>query len=225
MQRPDYLPDNYPAIQVADSMDEVIAAELGPQLPGVNCVLHPRRVSGDFNALAIYLDSQLLQNNRFCQVIAAAKRDMLAQAQILSTENCAMAAHRLLEDMDSVGRPDSPWKPAIRLVRADGYREKEDSRLVYSFHADSRRDLLSCYDRPTEYVRNEDAVRQPQGGERCYSPTREDVRIYRFGAGDVWTHAPHPQDSSDPHPFIHRAPKPRAGDPPRLLLHAVKKQP
>ena len=75
---------------------------------------------------------------------------------------------------------------------------------------------MCCYTGPvTDAARNEDAARFTTSRDKY--GLKQDAKTFRFQPGDIWRQAC-AGDGDDVLPFIHRAPKMEAGDPPRLLL-------
>ena len=205
MKRPDYIPADYHRIKIVGSLTELFNTEFGE----ANCILFPRSLTGDFNALAremakIGVSKFLKRENAMPAALAA------EEAQVKSDiEAVKSAFHRPL-----LG---TRWQ--LRLERKYKLTAQHS---VLNFHIDgtSKPDLgrvLCNYTAPvTEWIRNEDAEPDKVRG---YFKAHEGAPVYQLGVGDIWRQSCRSRKMDG---FIHRTPDAvrdrTKSDPPRLLL-------
>lgn len=222
MEALDYIPKDYNRILVVGSLADFFNTQF---TPAVNCILHPRRLSGDFNALAQAIardawkmDSRESYDFTLPHFEAATKK--LRRAN----DGAGAAAKIVLADMKTMMKRHHRKDISLRFIKEKAYAAA--STDVKNFHADNvdyplGRILCAYNDPVTEFIRNEDAVKLERGE---YS-AREGAPVYGFASGDLWRQTGR-QSQYDPEsykglePFIHRAPRWRAGNAPRLLLVA-----
>ena len=204
-KRPDYIPADYPRIKIVGSLTELFNAEFGD----ANCILFPRSLSGDFNALAremakIGVSKFLKRENAMPSELAA------EEAQVKSDIEAVKRAYQ---------RPLLGTKWQLRLER----KYKLDAQhSVLNFHIDGTIKpklgrVLCNYTAPvTEWIKNEDA--EPDA-VRGYFKEREGATIYELGVGDIWRQSCRSRKMDG---FIHRTPAAvrdrTKSDPPRLIL-------
>lgn len=205
MERPDYLPKDYKRIKVVGSLSELFNEQFGGP-DEVNCILFPRRLTEDFNALARAMKKTMEGAPRDDLLLTGVKN-------LLGLRNFPDAArpalNRIRQDMESI-RASGPHQPCLRYIK------NYNVNTVYQFHADGTAGglqtgrILCAYNDPvTEWVRNED-------WDRGINETTE---IFVLRAGDLWSQSRNWPDKNIP-PFIHRAPQESPGGAPRLLLVA-----
>ncbi|MCB9996528.1 MAG: hypothetical protein H6869_08850 [Rhodospirillales bacterium] len=221
MDRPDYIPADYKRIKIVSSLSELFNAKFGGP-DNVNCILFPRTLQGDFNALARQLAK--------CSSPVRALVTPPAEDDPLRAEKEFVRADilRIYNEMMIRGLP-----LALNLkIESSSAWEREN--LPCAFHSDSSEDagfgrvLCSYTALVTEWLRNEDAIAcEEKPG--CYAK-KEDARVYTFQPGDIWRQQTRsfglpafPETMErDAQLFIHRKPKTvqnwKEGDPPRVLL-------
>ncbi len=217
MSRHDYIPAGYKRIKVVGSLTDMFNTPFGGT-DEVNCILHPRRLSEDFNALVSGLETILSHVDQ-----RDAQKPLLALRKIAQGyESESYAARLILEDLRLM--EETGAGTYFRVVRPDD-RNYDGQRIFHEDHLGQeesvvRRGLLiSCYTEPvTEWLRNEDAFRVNEIFHQPY-PGAE---ILRFAPGDIWRHAGSFEAGiSVAQPLIHRAPDQHEGEPPRLLLVGI----
>lgn len=232
---PFHLPTDYSRIKRVGSFHELVTT---PFADGVNSLYWPRTLPGGFDEVM----AQLGSGNGIVTVGDARLRGLRV------TDAGRAAIELLLEDQQLLREQDR--EPVLNWIH--GYPRDEDPGTVrtdvFSFHADSapvEADTWLCtyHGRPSEGLRNEDALRrvdlpetraallQEFGGEddeafreflseHCYDlhyAAAPHARPFSFGVGNLWRIAVEWPGSAVP-PCIHRAPEDLPGDPPRLLL-------
>lgn len=203
-----------PRVKKVDSLAALANAAFGP---GTNAIVFPRRLTGDFAAVARILWKQNQPDNPSGGVISLTPdrvQDGLAGVLQASFFDFLRdkgpqreAARRILADMAYLEAHGFAMR--LRLIPQEGYRQ----RGVESFHADGILDdrtavferALCCYlGAGTEFIANESATSSAPDPQ-TYIP-RAGAVVERFSAGDFWRHAP--LYMKDVPPFIHRAPDP-----------------
>lgn len=227
MKRPNYIPKDYKRIKVVGSLSELFNERFGGP-DEVNCILQPRRLSEDFNALAQWLG----QTEYITQFVSEFGKAMpsFSEAQLFHLKkemppDAASAADLILQDMDTAS--NRYMRSVLRYVRPG---KSYDS--VFALHHDEVQStnsmlgrFLCCYNGPvTEGVRNEDAF--PMLDNETGRPTGEymlgrHAKTFSFRPGDVWRQLSTPHLKNVAPPYIHRSPWLNPGDSPRLLLIAA----
>jgi len=198
-----------PRIKVVGSLTEVFNTPYDPY----NCVIFPRKLTADFNALAKGLGEQLHVNPKVRAHHDLSYHELAVRAQSLD-EPAKAAADIVLADMREIEQKG--LHATLRVVSPAGYK----FRVAHAFHADKPKNtehgrLLCCYTDPvTQSVRNEDAT--PINVEK-YS-VKPEAQITTFRPGDIWKQAV--RNDRGILPFIHRAGTSPSGGAPRLVLEA-----
>lgn len=226
MQKPDYIPAGYKRIKVVSSLSALFNEKFGGP-DEVNCVLFPRRLSGDFNKLAKTIESEVLFKNIFMDLrrvnFPELKKSFcsLSQPEKIAAE-LVLADFHLLENEyqrlcdQKVGRVTDTQ---LRLLK----QYTEPGKIIWApeaFHTDGDRSslgrILCCYNDPvTEWIRNEDVeVKRSDNGNLL---PKKNAQIFSFHAGDIWRMAADGGGYDVPF-FIHRSPPSKIDNPPRLLL-------
>ena len=226
------IPHDYKRIKVVGSITELFNEKFGGA-EDVNCVLYPRSLKGDFNALArrvsqnepwlINIDGPGVYFDRFFS-----GNDLITEReQIISDyEQIKQVANYSLR-VENLDNPSTDVKAMDRAL---------------AFHADrvasvERGITLCCYNTPvTEWIKAEEAI--PMEGNlttpdiNYYAPEKG-AEIFSFQPGDIFRMASQyspdrirsgakPLDKNKL--FIHRAPasiwNPEQGRSPRMLLAA-----
>ncbi len=211
MELPDYIPNDYERIQVVDDLTALFNASFGP----ANVILCPRKLTGDFNALACSL---LDPKKNFSPDMVELKERLEQFAG--GTDEVAQAAQTVLSDMKLMEQAGAT--PDLRVL---GFKNKSYNDGHYFFHHDEygtdvtktrRGVLMCCYNGPmTEGIRNEDVNFKIH---KMFYIEKEGAKILRFAPGDFWRHASSVVDGQpDVPPYIHRAPV-EGQDGPRLFL-------
>jgi|GEM_PF-1858533 len=223
MKRPAYIPKDYKRIKVVKSENALHTAQFGGRHE-VNCIVQPRTLSADFNALAQALISP---TNPFYlgerSGYGIEKEQLILQSKKMP-ESVQPAIDFILADMDRAlaeGFYVSVW-----LIPPRGH---QDNASVYKYHHDDvgfpeKGRLISCYTGPaTLFLRNEDAVPDMLASQDADVGLYESVTTataHSFAIGDIWRQVSRPDIKGMP-PFIHRAdPQGRAINEPRLMLVA-----
>lgn len=226
MQKPDYIPPGYRRIRIVGGLSELFNTRFGGK-DEVNCVLYPRPLAADFNALAQHL-SETSYIRDFSAVHGAAypyfDSARLRHFRHSMKPDAAAAANIILEDLDTAA--GQLMRAELRLIRPDEYPavlEQWHHDVVSSFNSMAGR-LMCCYNAPvTEGARNEDAIPvtydSPMEPANHYA-LRDDAEIFRFPAGAMWRQLATPYLKDVAPPYIHRAPGMQPDGTPRLLLVA-----
>jgi hypothetical protein len=232
---PSPLPTDSPRVRRVHSFEELVRT---PLVDGVNALCWERELPGDFGEVAALLgpgDGIVPLDEARLTALPASPAGRAAIAILLEDQRLLRerGLDPALNCVHDYARDDGPGP-----VRTD----------VFSFHVDRaplETDTWLCtyHGATSEGLCNEEARRRvdvPEtraellrrfGGkegarfrkdlsERCYDlhyapvPT---ARPFSFGIGNLWRIATDWPGSPVP-PCIHRAPEPRPGDPPRLLL-------
>ena len=197
------LPEGYGHLRVVGSLSDVFG---GADVEGINARLMPRRLSENFNALADYL---LKTHN--CTGIPNFQCEPAVTGEIKKAMKhhdpaIALAAQRLQADYEA-GCAARRIRKQDWHLRVIGYFKVSSGEA--NFHIDGKSRVLTCYaGRVTEWLRNEDAEKQP---DRTWT-AKPGAPAYTFGPGDIWY-----QDNLSRTPFLHRSPMPQPGDGLRLL--------
>ena len=216
MKKLDYLPHDYDAIKIVDSWDALLSAEFGE----ASCILFPRTLSGDFNALARAIS---MQRKGYRQDIP----EHLTAEHSLLTDDIERVRARLI----SIGAKF--YEPNLRVEDSTRWSafSSLDTWHVDGCHNPAFGRLLCNYNAPTtEWLRQQDVTyaslsRRPN--ERFNK--KAFAKTYTFEAGDVWgqrsTAAPVSEDMVDRDKlFVHRRPRRvknrHRSDPPRMLMVA-----
>lgn len=221
-----YLPEGCENIRIVSGFEDLMTAEFDGR---VNCILWPRRLSGDFNALAdvfwngmnvseieeIYKDTirVYLEPVHILESFKAAVANEQYTAQ--QAEEILQALIHLQNDADFLAQYGMDHVTrALKSYPVRGH----DSGDVNAFHADRMGwdfgRVVICYNDPaTEFLRNEDVDYDPQ----TYAVNvKENAQVYRFHSGDVVRMS----SRARVNPLIHRG---TMSTSPRLLTIGHKK--
>lgn len=212
MNKPDDIPADYNSIKIVDSFEALVREPFDE----ANAVVLPRKLSGDFNAVAQWMDNKRLGMNT---VNALYNSGDLARI-------CPDAVAHLradIEKMKGIFGNNAVAYCALSL--------RVSQTMAPKFHADSSLSpdlgrFICCYNTPTtEWIRNDDVI---DVGNGQYA-AREGAPIYSIGVGDIWRMASRVRRKQDAPPpeggyFIHRTPpaafEMKQNDPPRMLMVA-----
>lgn len=220
-EKPGHIPQDYSRILVVSSMEELFDAEFGGP-DQINCILLPRQLSHDFNALASAIDRRAEKSAE--QRIKALAQDASAPAAV------RFAAQALLDDvavMDQQARRiHVPFRYGVIADRT--LKAPPPDAGNYIWHGDGTSTvpfgrLLAAYTKPTtEWARNEDVtMRLVRGSPSNKFNLKAGAQIYHFEPGDIWRQAGIEEPNGVP-PFIHRAShEVQPTWPSRLLLKAA----
>ncbi len=192
MSGKDYSTVN-PRIQVVGSLTEVFNTPYDPY----NCVIFPRTLKADFNALAKGLGEQLNLSRSVRNSHELSLHELALRVGSLNSEAQA-AGQIVVADMREIEK--FGIDPKLRVISPAGYKFK----IAHAFHEDREKDteygrVLCCYVEPvTESIRNEDAV--PAGSQKYAA--KENAPIMVFQPGDIWKHIA--RNNRGVPPFIHR---------------------
>jgi hypothetical protein len=239
MKRPEYISaEDARMMRFVDNMNDL----LSQRFLGASVVHYPRRVIGDFNALARWIGKRLdvdggfkMSEHQFPNTLNIRQfgrlRDEMPGAE-------KFAADQILSDMRAIeAAPEwrSKSRPSAELVvvGSNGYLNRDD--LTGVLHHDTHRveeenqmgRIVSCYTLPvTGFVGHGDAVQRTEEdlvragfekGDVIYD-ARPGVNVRSFGLTDIWRHAGANLFVEDVLPFVHTAQKQKAGEPPRLVV-------
>lgn len=211
--RPDYIPEGYDRILVVESEREFFATELKGR---TNCIVSPRSISGDFNALAQQLYLGLDYHEMFQKRAETYTRlRELAQGE----DAIAVAARQVLYDIAMVEAQGAD--PDLRIAGVGYYNIS-----TYSLHMDGGNDdegfgtFMCNYTTPTtRWARPEDCDNgfyTSRGGARHFNQIAGEQR--HFGVGDMIRQAPE-RNLHNVEGFIHAAEPVKEGQV-RMLLCA-----
>ena len=218
MTRPSYVPADYKRIKVVSSLSELFNTSFGGP-DGVNCILFPRKLTGNFNALVNHLNEVVSIED---QMECGSK--LLEGLKIIAAtgNEDSVAAQNILNDIRVVGGMGAV--PYFRMIRPedknyDGQRFFHEDRIGTEKDIVARGLILSCYTMPvTEYLRDGDSHRINE----IFHHAWDAAKILRFVPGDMWRHAgSYEEGISVVPPFIHRAPHQHNDKMPRLLLVGI----
>lgn len=239
MKRPEYISEaDARMMRFVDNMDDL----LGARFNGASVVHYPRRVIGDFNALARWIAKRLDVNGGFEMVPGQFPNTLnVRQFGRLRDEMPGaekFAADQILSDMRAIEAAQE-WRSKQRpyaelmVVGSNGYVQGDDltNILHHDTHSVGRESqmgrVLSCYILPvTGFVGLDDAVqRSAEELRRTGLPStsvaydaKPGVKIRSFGLTDIWRQSVENIFMEDAPLFIHTAQKQKAGEPPRLVL-------
>jgi len=225
----------YPRIRTVDSFAALLAT---PFAGGVNALCWPRVLPGDFDEIVAQLGAgegvvPLDENHLHALALTSsgqAARDFLLadlallRAQGLAPElNCIHGYARDDEHaavptdvysfhVDSAPIEAATWLCTYHGPASEGCRNEDAQRRADD--PATRAALLREYRRPDDAGFRE--FLREHHYDLHYAP-RADTRPFSFGLGHLWRIAVDWPGSAVP-PCIHRAPRTRPGDPPRLLL-------
>lgn len=212
-------PPAHESIVIETSMERFYAHR---RKPHEMIILHPRTISGPFNALARHL----LERHP-CYGVAKAHDEMLqtlyscealeAMSGIPDALDDAMGL--IVSDMNEMAR-QTGVQPFLRVIAPGGYAVG-----TYVYHEDTPKHLsalgacerlVCCYNGPTtEGLLEEDASFVSCGGDGPEYMAMPGAAPFRFGIGNIWRHA---CMGGEAPAFIHRAVDIPAGHPPRLMV-------
>lgn len=204
MENADFIVKDFPHLDVADGLDGLFAPAFGPAL---NACVYPRRLTQDFNALARRLAGDLPEGRFLRQLdyddLAGLRGELAHDAE-------REALDFILKDADALLDSHRPGFARLecRLLRANPFMTGQRAGSE-RFHADGEADdpffenvLCTYTGRPTEFI----AGAPGKGAE-----------IHSFGLGNIWRFACRNSEATA-RPLIHRAPRVRMGEDPRLVL-------
>jgi len=185
---------------------------IGAAFHSASVILLPRKLSGDFNALALGLED--LRSSPVRQKKTALLQKKLTSFASDRNSELRDAAGIVLEDMRYFQQKGFFFELRLErsFIRSDDDLPFHQDRLDESFG----RILCSYNDPVTEWIRPENADYHRRTG--LFS-AKEESGICRFQTGDLWRFAGS-KNKNGVIPLIHRAPRSNPGSPPRLLLVA-----
>lgn len=196
-------------IRVVDSFTAMCRDDFAA---GENVLRLPRRLSGEFNLLALCL-SRTERNRR-----EAALESFVAPRL---HRVFGVAARQVLDDMAALR--DHGFHPELRVVQRGFYTPS-----VMHFHVDRGESrIICCYNgSATEFLSGGDAVHQNPNRATGGFVAKDGAVIQTFELGDIWRHKGVPLNRSGEvgvgaemaAAFIHRAPKMPLVAWPRLMV-------
>ena len=211
MKKPDYIPADYKRIKVVGSLSELFSEQFGGK-DEVNCILYPRKLTGDFNALARGLENYVVPNGNDRHDFYTPDSFRHAAKECFLNPVAIEAAMRICADMEEISALSPSRLLCLRYV-------KEYTPSVYEFHNDGSgifknrewdRLLCSYNVAATEWIKNEN-------WQESTKTAVSDACIFTFHPGDMFQQAMRKNKKSVP-PFIHRAPLVPPDGPARLVL-------
>lgn len=214
--RPAYIPADNHRIRVVDGLGAVFAAAAAEMpAPTHNVIIAPRRLLGDFNALAQALALRYAPGPTY-EYLSLSQRQV---DQALPDESASLrgARLRIAADMQAIEQAhDDIFADDVRLSMKLRVINAYRAGGVGGFHMDGCDRICCAYNAPaTEGLRNEDAR---VDGHSNYFVARADARPFSFRPGDFWFQRGG-KDWRTQDYFIHRGPS-SDGNAPRLLLVA-----
>lgn len=177
MTQLNYIPEGYDRIKVVDDLFSFFKADFAPK---ANVVLYPRRLAGDFDALAERMAAFFnLQDEEI--FIKYSEREKLEEfKEKLSCDALNSTLEIILNDMECLY--SARVKTHFRLLK--NYKIHSDT---YDFHIDGLEQdfdrFMICYNNPvTQFVKNEDVIKISGHDAVC----REGAEVYSFQVGDMW---------------------------------------
>jgi hypothetical protein len=218
---PTAVPEDYARIKRVESLTQLFAAAAtvrATQGRDHNAVLLPRRLSGDFNALAQALRAMDAdyEGKRYREM----DYDALAATGPLADAGAEEARQHILADM-RMTRAYQRGTFWFGRRLATGLRVITNYNLaaIEGFHKDGRPRLCCCYNAPaTEGIRDQDAVALQGPLRGNVYGIKEGARPFAFAPGDLWYQFGGGSPKKRPY-FIHRGPS-SAGAAPRLMMIA-----
>lgn len=213
---PPGVPQDYPLVRAARSMEDLLQAGFGP----ANVLILPRRPAADFNALAAALGKRL---DKLDSIPGSAAREIPAPrlSALLPAlpESAREAAGAILRDMDAI-TADARWNwhSRLRVIPPGGYNAE-----ILAFHTDNGSGdegddmgrILCAYNHAATPLLRNDRARKVAPGHYL---TRG-AAPFTAGLGAIVRMA----FARENHPVpgaIHGGVNAPAGGPPRLLLVA-----
>ena len=172
-----YIPEDYDRIKVVPDICALLTEDFEPK---ANVILMPRRLPGDFDALAqvMAVSFGLAEDEIFIKYKDREKLE--AFGETLKDEELQRGLAMILADMEFFKTAGA--RTHMRLLR--GYSDKSGT---HDFHVDGLNQdfdrLMTCYNAPvTQFVRNDDVV--SVDGHKAV--IRDDAPVYEFRPGDIW---------------------------------------
>lgn len=176
MTQNNYIPADYDRIKVVPDIYSLLNEDFGAK---ANLILHPRRLAGDFDALALVM-AAFFNLGRHEIFIKYKDRDRLLEfGETLENPAFIAPLEIILDDMEFFHA--AAGRVTFRLVRK--YQSLDG---VHDFHIDGLNQdfdrIMCCYNDPvTEYVRNDDVL----SIEGQTATVREGAPVFRFRPGDL----------------------------------------
>ena len=177
MIQTNYIPVDYNGIKVVGDLCALLAEDFGSN---ANVILCPRRLNGDFDALAQKMAEHfdLQEEEIFIKFTDIQKLEDFRET--LKADELLAALDVVLTDMEFFHH--SGARPHIRVLK--NYTE---DKTTHDFHVDGIKQnfdrYMTCYNTPvTQFVRNCDVV--GVDGHKAF--TRDGAPVYEFRVGDVW---------------------------------------
>lgn len=224
MMQKNYIPQAYARIKVVEDLYAFLTTDFEPV---ANIVLFPRRLRGDFDALAEKMASSFNLQDQEIFIKYQERQTLVDFQETLDDQGLKQAMDIILQDMECLD--SAGIKSHFRLLI--GYSK---DKTTHDFHVDGLlRDFdryMTCYNNPvTEYIRNDDVLKV-QGHKAYYKP---ESPVYTFRPGDFWKARVRNKRSNpilkfwrlvtreyQKRAFVHRAPR---SDHPRIMVVGDKK--
>lgn len=177
MQEKNYIPAGYEGIKVVGDLCALLQTDFGPF---ANVILYPRRLRGDFDALADRMAAHFGLEQEEIFIKYADKRKLEEFRDDLDEGPVRAALEIVLTDMEFFHH--SGARPHVRILKT--YTE---DATTHDFHVDGMMQnfdrFMTCYNNPvTEYVRNDDVLRVQGHKAIC----KEGAPVFAFRPGDIW---------------------------------------
>lgn len=177
MTEKNYIPEAYDRIKVVDDIYSFLHEDFEPK---ANLVLYPRRIQGDFDALAQHMAHHfaLEEEEIFIKYKDRSKIDDFRKT--LGDQKLARCVGLILDDMEFFHHYGA--RPHFRILKT----YKADA-TTHDFHVDGLLRnfdrIMTCYNEPvTQFIRNHDVL-SVSGHKVKHKP---DAPIFEFKVGDIW---------------------------------------
>ncbi len=178
MTQLDYIPEGYEQIKVVDNLFSFFKTDFEPK---ANIVLYPRRLTGNFDRLAVEMANffDLKEGKLFIKYSECSKIQYF-QKQV-KDKDIYKAVDIILSDMECLYF--ARVKTHMRLV-VNEYKKHHD---VHEFHVDGLNQdfdrFIVCYNDPvTQFVRNDDVIMVSGNNVKV----KDNAPTYQFASGDMW---------------------------------------
>lgn len=177
MTQKNYIPEGYDRIKVVADLCSFLTTGFDPV---ANVVMYPRRLCGDFDALAEKMAEyfRLEQDEIFIKYSELHR--ILTFQKTLDEESMRDCVDVILQDMEFLHHAGA--RPHFRILK--NYRADE---TTHEFHVDGLLQdfdrYMTCYTEPvTQFILNTDVL-AVNGHKVIY---RKGAKIFEFRAGDFW---------------------------------------
>lgn len=172
-----YIPEGYHGVKVVGDLCAFWQEDFGNL---ANVVLYPRRLQGDFDALAKIMAEYFSLGKDEIFIKYSERQKLEEFSDTLTDEDLKRCVNIILNDMAFIFHAGA--RTHMRLVRS--YSEESGT---HNFHVDGMQQdfdrIMTCYNNPvTQYLRNSDVL--SINGHRV--KYRLGAEVYAFRPGDIW---------------------------------------